>query len=205
MPIKWWFRRTIGITRKGFEILLHLNAFISYHIVSYHIISHHIISYHIISYHIISYHIISYHIISYLIMSCHVMSCHVMSYHIISYHIISYHIISYHIISYHIILYYIILYDIILYYIILYYIILYYIILYYYTRGSFKIFAKSLSDKHKTLQSFKPHFLQNSSLCNHTILPATVEVSFPGGKGGRCVRLTTSPSSCAGCHRNLGG
>ena len=25
-----------------------------------------------------------------------------------------------------------------------------------------------------------------------------------GGKGGRCVRLTTSPCSCAECHENLG-
>jgi hypothetical protein len=27
---------------------------------------------------------------------------------------------------------------------------------------------------------------------------------FPGGKGGRCVSLTTSPPSCAECHGNLG-
>ena len=28
--------------------------------------------------------------------------------------------------------------------------------------------------------------------------------NIPGGKGGRCVRLTTSPLSCAECHENLG-
>ena len=28
--------------------------------------------------------------------------------------------------------------------------------------------------------------------------------NIPGGKGGRCVRLTTSPNLCAECHGNLG-
>jgi hypothetical protein len=28
--------------------------------------------------------------------------------------------------------------------------------------------------------------------------------NIPGGKGSRCVRLTTSPPSCAECHENLG-
>jgi hypothetical protein len=28
--------------------------------------------------------------------------------------------------------------------------------------------------------------------------------NIPGGKGGRCVGLTTSPPSCAECHANLG-
>jgi hypothetical protein len=28
--------------------------------------------------------------------------------------------------------------------------------------------------------------------------------NIPGGKGGRCVRQTTSPPSCAECHENLG-
>ena len=28
--------------------------------------------------------------------------------------------------------------------------------------------------------------------------------NIPGGRGGRCVRLTTSPRSCAECHGNLG-
>jgi hypothetical protein len=28
--------------------------------------------------------------------------------------------------------------------------------------------------------------------------------NIPGGKDGRCVRLTTSPPSCADCHENLG-
>jgi phosphatidylethanolamine-binding protein (PEBP) family uncharacterized protein len=28
--------------------------------------------------------------------------------------------------------------------------------------------------------------------------------NIPGGKGGRCVGLTTSPTSCTECHENLG-
>ena len=28
--------------------------------------------------------------------------------------------------------------------------------------------------------------------------------NIPGGKGGRCMRLTTSPPSCAEYHENLG-
>ena len=28
--------------------------------------------------------------------------------------------------------------------------------------------------------------------------------NIPGGKGGRCVRLTTSSPSCAECHENVG-
>jgi hypothetical protein len=28
--------------------------------------------------------------------------------------------------------------------------------------------------------------------------------NIPEGTGGRCVRVTTSPSSCAECHENLG-
>jgi len=28
--------------------------------------------------------------------------------------------------------------------------------------------------------------------------------NIPGGEGGRCVRLTTSPPSCAEFHGNLG-
>jgi len=28
--------------------------------------------------------------------------------------------------------------------------------------------------------------------------------NISGGKSGRCVRLTTSPPSCAKCHENMG-
>jgi len=28
--------------------------------------------------------------------------------------------------------------------------------------------------------------------------------NIPGGRGGQCVRMTTSPPSCAECHGNLG-
>jgi hypothetical protein len=36
------------------------------------------------------------------------------------------------------------------------------------------------------------------------IQPFSVDIPdrFPGGKGGRCVRLTFSPPSCAECHEN---
>jgi hypothetical protein len=51
-------------------------------------------------------------------------------------------------------------------------------------------------------------FVGNVVLISHEALCVVIcKEYYPyevlGGKGGRCVRLTTSPTSCAECHENL--